>query len=218
MPNGPLLLVEDDDDIRDIVGEALRAAGHEVRVAGTGREGLAAARRPPRPQRIFLDMTLPDMDGWQFLDEKSRDADIAGIPVVVVTASGRAARERAGADVVGWLAKPVDLDDLLAAAAGTVTSDGGRSAQVDDIGPEQAMQYLVRRSVDLVAMEDALIEGAHPELRRWGHNLRGTAANYGHPELGGIGARLEYAATAGDAAAERAVVDEIRAYLRRHLP
>ncbi|HKA89237.1 MAG TPA: response regulator [Haliangiales bacterium] len=217
METSPLLLVEDDDDIRDIVSEALRGAGHEVRAAATGGEGLAEARRSPRPRVIFLDITLPDMDGWQFLDEKKRDPDIAAIPVVVVTASGRGGRERAGADVVAWLCKPVDLDDLLA-AAGIASSHAGGSARRDDIDAEHARQYLVRRNGDLAAMEHAVAAAAHDNLRRWGHNLRGTAAAYGHPALGHIGARLEVAALAEDPAAEREAVAEIAAYLRRHLP
>jgi CheY-like chemotaxis protein len=210
---GPLLLVEDDDDIREIVGEALRSAGHDVRVAATGDEALAQARRAPRPRAIFLDMTLPDMDGWRFLDEKARDADIAGIPVIVVTASGRAAQTRAGADVVAWLAKPVELDELLAAAE--AASPTGRTvAAAADLDPAEARAYLERKRGNLAAIDKALADGVHDELRRFGHNLRGGAASYGHPLLGAIGARLEAAAVAADVGAETAAVAELAGYLR----
>jgi len=212
---GPLLLIEDDDDIRDIVTEALRSAGHDVRVAASGEQGLDRTRELPRPRTIFLDMTLPDMNGWQFLDEKRLDPNIAEIPVVVVTALGRTDRSRARNDVVAWLSKPVDLDDLLAAAA--VSAPGTRAPAANRAtDAELARQYLERRRADLAAVETAFADSAHAELRLRGHNMRGTAASYGHAELGAIGYRLEQAALAQDAAAEQLAVADLVGYLRRH--
>ena len=60
---------------------------------------------------ILLDLMMPVMDGWQFRQEQVRDAALADIPVIVVSAAGRERLEKIQADA--YLSKPVDLDELL---------------------------------------------------------------------------------------------------------
>ena len=104
-----ILVVDDDSDIREVVGEALEFAGYEVATAREGREGLALCRSF-RPTLILLDLMMPGMSGWEFRSAQQQDPLISTIPVVVVTALGHDPDIAASA----VLAKPFRLDDLLA--------------------------------------------------------------------------------------------------------
>ena len=104
-----ILVIDDDSDIREVVGEALEFAGYEVATAREGREGLALCRSF-RPTLILLDLMMPGMSGWEFRAAQLADAGLAGIPVVVVTALG----QDPDIQVAAVLAKPFRLDDLLA--------------------------------------------------------------------------------------------------------
>ena len=110
--HGPhVLIVEDDPDIRAGIAEALALERYVVSVARHGLEGLAAAR-DGAPDLVLLDLAMPVMDGAGFLAERHADPALARIPVVVLTARGQVAVP--GCEV---LAKPFDLEDLLAVVA-----------------------------------------------------------------------------------------------------
>jgi CheY-like chemotaxis protein len=103
-----ILVIDDDSDIREVVGEALQFAGYQVATARDGREGLASARSF-RPDLILLDLMMPGMSGWEFRAAQLRDAALSRIPVVVVTALGH----DPDIQVSAVLSKPFRLDDLL---------------------------------------------------------------------------------------------------------
>lgn len=108
MQSGPILVVDDDDDIRDAVVGLLRDAGHPVVEAIDGRQALELARTA-LPRIILLDLMMPVMDGYEFLLERAKYDALADIPVVVITASGL--RSVPGASKV--LAKPFNVEALL---------------------------------------------------------------------------------------------------------
>jgi len=110
-PCSGILVVDDDPDIRDSLKEVLEDEGYTVNSVANGREALDYLRRSPRPCVILLDLMMPVMDGWQFRQEQIRDATLADIPVIVVSAAGRERLEKIHADA--YLSKPVDLDELL---------------------------------------------------------------------------------------------------------
>lgn len=108
-----VLVVEDDRDTREMVSRFLELEGFEVLTARNGAEALDSLKTSGRTCVILLDLMMPVMDGWQFRQLQQNDPSLSRIPVVVVTAAGP--RERIppiAAD--GWLAKPLDLDHLLA--------------------------------------------------------------------------------------------------------
>jgi CheY-like chemotaxis protein len=109
MADGPILVVDDDDDIRDALVGLLRDAGHPVVEAMDGRQALDVARSS-LPRMILLDLMMPVMDGYEFLAERAKHVSLVDIPVVVITASGT--RSVPGAS--GVLHKPFNVDDLLA--------------------------------------------------------------------------------------------------------
>jgi len=119
MPPNPLqdkliLVVEDNEVIREGLAVVLRRFGCRVALAGDGGEALALLRGGLRPHLILLDMLTPGLDGWGFLDQRRRDPALAGIPVVINTALGVASPEWAAAlGAAGLLRKPLQTDLLL---------------------------------------------------------------------------------------------------------
>ena len=82
-----MLIVDDDVDIREILAETLTETGFDVRTACNGLEALAAVRRmKDRPAVILLDLMMPIMDGYGFLEQRERDPALASIPIAIVTA------------------------------------------------------------------------------------------------------------------------------------
>jgi CheY-like chemotaxis protein len=111
-----ILVVEDDDAIRGLVSEVLREDGYQVREATNGADALEKLRLG-RPDLIVLDLMMPVMDGWTFV-EKCRDKDWCGdVPIIVTSASHdlpRTADKLRSLGVRTCLAKPFDVDGLLA--------------------------------------------------------------------------------------------------------
>jgi CheY-like chemotaxis protein len=110
-----LMIVEDDDDIRETVSDLLRDQGYDVAGATDGADGLKQLLQGGlRPSLIFLDRTMPVMDGMEFRRQQlAAGDDIAGIPVVLMTAAN--AIESIVADIRPnyVLRKPMSFDDLL---------------------------------------------------------------------------------------------------------
>ncbi|HET7452435.1 MAG TPA: response regulator [Thermoanaerobaculia bacterium] len=110
---GTILVVEDDPDSREVFAELLRAEGHPVVAVRSGAEALEYLRRADPPSVILLDMLMPDMDGWQFRKAQQADPDLAGIPVVVVSALRTVANSAMRFGAVAFLPKPIAPADLI---------------------------------------------------------------------------------------------------------
>ena len=105
-----ILIIDDEDDIREIVSLSLElAAGWQVTTASSGAEGLAAAERE-RPDAILLDVMMPGMDGPRTFEMLRSSQELSGIPVVFLTAKAQAAEQRqlTAIGAAGVLAKPFD--------------------------------------------------------------------------------------------------------------
>ena len=111
----PILVVEDDEQIREALCELLEDAGYRTVGVGNGQEALTYLANGQRPCLIVLDLMMPVMDGWQFRREQQRDPALATIPVLVVTAAGnRNGDELTNVDVI---AKPFKMEELMTAVA-----------------------------------------------------------------------------------------------------
>jgi two-component system, chemotaxis family, chemotaxis protein CheY len=111
-----LLVVEDDAAIRGLVSEALRDDGYQVREAANGVEALETVREA-LPDLIVLDLMMPIMNGWTFLEEWRRTSSCAKVPVVVTSAAHDLPRSADRLRTMGvrtCLAKPFDMEGLLA--------------------------------------------------------------------------------------------------------
>jgi len=109
--SGTVLIVEDDLDTREMLGRFLELEGYRVETAENGKRALERLGSGMGACVILLDLMMPVMDGWQFRQEQIRDASLADIPVIVVSAAGRERLEKIHANA--YLSKPVDLDELL---------------------------------------------------------------------------------------------------------
>lgn len=83
---GRVVFVEDDPTIRKLVHAALRSTSHEVHFAMNGREGLALVERV-RPDAVFTDVAMPEMDGIQLADAIRAHPELRDTPIVFLTAS-----------------------------------------------------------------------------------------------------------------------------------
>jgi CheY-like chemotaxis protein len=112
----PILVVEDDPDIRSGVAEVLREEGYEVATAAHGLEALEWLRTGNSASLILLDLMMPVMDGWEFRSEQLRDPQAARIPVVVLSGAGDVGQHAASLGADGYLVKPLSLEALFGAA------------------------------------------------------------------------------------------------------
>jgi chemosensory pili system protein ChpA (sensor histidine kinase/response regulator) len=124
IPGDRILVVEDDDDIREVVEEILSSEGYRVEVAKDGIDALGKLDGDTRPLLILLDMMMPRMDGETFLRALRARPPLADAPVVVISGNA-AARERAHAlHAAACLVKPFELDELLGLVRGLSPFDG----------------------------------------------------------------------------------------------
>jgi CheY-like chemotaxis protein len=117
-----VLVAEDEPLIRALVTMAFEAEGYEVDTAADGAEALAKACEQP-PQAIVLDLMMPVMNGWDFLEAWQREPRSRAVPVVVISA-GYYQQEQPPLEVQAHLTKPFDIDRLVATVTGLV---GARS-------------------------------------------------------------------------------------------
>lgn len=109
-----ILVVEDDRDVRETMVEILEDEGYTVSGAENGREALAALRdEPARPDLILLDLMMPIMNGFQFRDEQLKDAQLARIPVVLISADSDVRGNAEKLNVAAFMVKPVKIQPLL---------------------------------------------------------------------------------------------------------
>ena len=121
MPTKAVLIVEDDQDIRESLAEILQEEGYEVLLAENGQVALdllLEARTRDVPCCILLDLMMPIMGGVEFLltiQSRHRE-ELAKIPVIIATAKGSANPTRAELPAhAGFVRKPIDLDALFEA-------------------------------------------------------------------------------------------------------
>lgn len=106
-----VLVVDDDEGIRELVVTALAEEGYAVRSASDGEEALAVLDQYD-PQLILLDMRMPVMDGWQFA-KSYRERPGHHAPIVICTAALDVRRDANEIGADGFLGKPFQLDELL---------------------------------------------------------------------------------------------------------
>ena len=109
--DSPVLVVEDDESLREVIEWALADAGYRVTAAENGAEALRAVEHTA-PCAILLDMRMPVMDGWGFA-RSYRELPGPHAPIIVLTAARDAAEWAAQIRAADYLAKPFELDDLL---------------------------------------------------------------------------------------------------------
>lgn len=112
-----ILIIEDNDDIRDSVAEILKIEGYEVYPVANGKEGLRALKHLPSPTLILLDMMMPWMNGWEFTQALGKDPARESSSFIVVVSALNAEQALGTAEhpvpARGYIRKPIDLETLL---------------------------------------------------------------------------------------------------------
>ena len=110
-----LLIVDDDPFVTDLVGRMVTRASYRAIIVNNAAAGLTAAQKQ-RPDGILLDLAMPEVDGFAFLHHKQEMADLAAIPVIVLSALHRDADVQLALKLGarGYVTKPVEEKTLLA--------------------------------------------------------------------------------------------------------
>ena len=110
----PVLIIDDHDDTREMVAALLAAEGFAVTTAENGRRGLDSLVRS-RPCLVLLDLMMPVMTGWEFRRAQLSlaDADLASVPVLLVTAVPDPKRESEQLGAADVIPKPFNFDQLI---------------------------------------------------------------------------------------------------------
>jgi CheY-like chemotaxis protein len=166
--HGPkVLVIDDDSNVRDLIGRHLRKSGFRVATAHSGEEGLKQARKL-RPDAITLDVLMPGMDGWQVLSRLKEDSELSEIPVVMVSIlDNRNLGYSLGA--ADFLNKPVDHKRLRAVLARHCTD--GAASHVLVVEDEPAAREMMRRMVERNGWQVSEAENGRQGIERLRANV-----------------------------------------------
>ena len=119
-----VLVIEDEANILLSLRFVLEQAGYEVRAVTTGSEGLDELRQQ-RPDLLILDLMLPDFSGYEVCQQVRADAQLADLPILMLTARAQQAERHKGLEVgaTEYVTKPFRVADLLA-RVGRLTGSG----------------------------------------------------------------------------------------------
>lgn len=119
-----ILVIDDDESMRDLLRLHLAAAGYDVTVAADAiAAGYMVLRSPP--DLIITDVNMPHLDGFEFIEALRADKTLPEIPVIFLTSVEEGDQRGKSLGAVGYVTKPVRADKLLALVAQHVT--GGRT-------------------------------------------------------------------------------------------
>lgn len=108
-----VFVVDDDLDIRDVIAQTLEDEGYCVVPFADGEEALAAIDRT-QPALVLLDLMMPNISGWDVLQRLREHASTFTLPVILISASRDLDRTCHELGASAWIAKPFDLDQLIA--------------------------------------------------------------------------------------------------------
>ncbi|RZM27215.1 MAG: response regulator [Pedobacter sp.] len=114
MTKGKILIIDDDNRNIFALSAVLKARKHECVSATSGEEGLLLLKQNKEITVVLMDMMMPGMDGYQAMAKMREDEELAGIPVIAVTAQAMVGdRERClEAGAVAYVSKPINVDVL----------------------------------------------------------------------------------------------------------
>lgn len=111
---GSVVVVEDDNDVRQAVAEVLAEEGYVVFAYALGDVALAALPElAPRPRLILLDLMMPKMTGWQFCAAIGKQPHLADIPIVILSADSQVSQDVQSLQARAFMRKPIHMQTLL---------------------------------------------------------------------------------------------------------
>lgn len=106
-----ILVIEDDLIIQETLRDILELEGYTTHTASNGKEALELLSQISRPCVILLDLMMPVMTGWEFIEEKKKIENFAPIPVVIVSAAGDE-KIKTTLSAQDYIRKPFDMNSL----------------------------------------------------------------------------------------------------------
>jgi len=106
-----ILIVEDNFDVRWLLRQVLLLDGWSVETAGNAREAISLVEAE-LPSIVLLDLSMPEMDGWAFLDRRSREPTWQRVPVLVMSGSHHRAADALDKGANAFLPKPFTIEEL----------------------------------------------------------------------------------------------------------
>jgi two-component system chemotaxis response regulator CheY len=121
-----ILIIDDDESMRELLRLHLSGAGYEVEVA---KDAIAAGYRVLEnpPQLIISDVNMPHLDGFEFIEALRADKSVPEVPVIFLTSVEEGDQRGKSLGVVGYITKPVRADRLLALVSEQLSGSGKRS-------------------------------------------------------------------------------------------
>ncbi|HIV70150.1 MAG TPA: response regulator [Candidatus Aquabacterium excrementipullorum] len=137
-----VLIVEDEYGNAEILQLLLEAEGYRVAAASNGQQALDLLRDGEKPALILSDFMMPIMDGGEFGTALRQDTALAHIPFVFVSATSEEVVQRVFQDYDAFMAKPVEIDPLLALVKRLIAD--GRPLRADNELAEESMRQLLK--------------------------------------------------------------------------
>ncbi len=220
-----ILVAEDMPDNQLLFQAYLDGKAHSLIFAEDGQAAFEAYRSS-RFDLIVMDTRMPVMDGLaatRAIREYEKRNGMAPTPILAVSADAHPAdaTRSLAAGCQEHLSKPVSAQELLAAierhsrprgaepAPADLRTPGDRETRLREKIKKMAPGYLEDRERDLARTSTLMETGNFPEVRVIGHNMKGTGASFGFPEISHLGASLEAAADCGEPEAVRRTLHEL---------
>lgn len=108
-----VLIIEDDDGVRDSLAAILREEGYFVEMVNNGAEALARLQERPLPTLILLDLMMPVVDGIDFRKQQLADPELRKIPIIIISARPDVAEQAHTLGADAFLQKPMSFEELL---------------------------------------------------------------------------------------------------------
>lgn len=215
-----VLVVDDSEDNRMLLGEYLRGAGVDVEFADDGETAIERATTKPF-EAVFMDLQMPTLDGYATTRELLRLARARGMvepPVIALSAHvlAESFARSAEAGCAMQLTKPIrkrTLLDALARVTGARVVDETKAPR-EEILPLLPKFFANRRN-DVRVIRECIEKHEHRTIATLAHNMRGTGASYGFPEISALGDDLQEAGKRGDDAAILRLTGELESLLDR---
>lgn len=168
---GPILVVEDIGAVRELIEVQLKMRGYRVRTARDGQDALEVIAEE-KPAVIVTDILMPRMDGFALAHHLRNDPQMAGVPIIFLSATYVTAEDEQFALNLGamrFLAKPVDTDELFVAVSDALTgqSRAGPGMPERDFyaGYRERLQNKLRQKAAQTARSQQQLESLPPDQR-----------------------------------------------------
>ena len=111
--NRSIMIIEDEEDIREILKEFFEGEGYEVRTAVHGKDAFRILEEKGKPNMILVDLMMPVMSGEEFIEKKKLHPIFADIPTVIMSADHRTKAKAAALNIKWAISKPLELTSLI---------------------------------------------------------------------------------------------------------